>query len=523
MHHLYDVLTNNIAEKKQKKMQEKITERMQEKIQERIFSDCLWFIDSPKPLAENTPDYPLGYLTENYLIFFQNSQESYLSLDDVVGVSICDRLENIEEAFFQVKAYHLVELSAVLGLGKKRQRRLKTYEFACPNTEVRSRWIVAIQNLIRGLPIDNQNPAVNQRLQIFLNPTSGKKQSRIIFQQISPLLDNSHLEYTLTETTRTGQIQDTLSEINLSEIDGIIIVGGDGSIHEAINGLMNRSDWQTAILKPIGIIPTGTGNGLAKTLLEISGEPDDPLSAAFLIAKGITQGKYRPLDLAKTQQSGQIFYSFLSLGWGIISDVDIESEKLRFLGSLRTDIYALMRIATLRHYPGKFAYLPAYLPETEAIPRSGSLTGVASLMGEYQSECQTFKKCPNCLAADKQIPPTKQQDWQVMQDDFVLIWAMNISHATQNIKAAPHAHLSDGMMDIIIVRRGISKLNLLLAFLKAAQGKHLSLPGIEFYKVRGFRLEPLTPQGILTVDGEQVEYLPIEMEVKRGLARVICA
>ena len=144
-------------------------------------------------------------------------------------------------------------------------------------------------------------------------------------------------------------------------------------------------------------------------------------------------------------------------------------------------------------------------------------------MGEYQSECQTFKKCPNCLAADKQIPPTKQQDWQVMQDDFVLIWAMNISHATQNIKAAPHAHLSDGMMDIIIVRRGISKLNLLLAFLKAAQGKHLSLPGIEFYKVRGFRLEPLTPQGILTVDGEQVEYLPIEMEVKRGLARVICA
>jgi sphingosine kinase len=494
---------------------------MPEIIQERIFSDRLWFMDCQNPLTANTPDYPLGYLTEKYLIFFHNGQEIYLSLDDVVGVSPCDISVNIDTILFELKAYPLVELSAGFGFGKKRQRQLKTYEFACPNTEVRSRWLVAIQNLIRGLPIDNQNTVVNQRLQIFLNPISGKRQSRIIFQQIRPLLDNSHLEYTLTETTRPGQIKDSLNQINLSEIDGIIIVGGDGSIHEAINGLMNRQDWQTAILKPIGIIPGGTGNGLAKTLLEIAGEPDDPLSAAFLIAKGITQGKYRPLDIAKTTQNGQIYYSFLSLGWGIISDVDIESEKLRFLGSLRTDIYALMRIATLRRYPGKFAYLPAYLPVKEAIASLKSQFQSQS-QSQSQSQCQPLKKCPNCLAEDEAILPANQKDWQVIQDEFVLIWAMNISHATQNLKAAPYAHLSDGMMDLIIVRRGISKLNLLLAFLKAAQGKHLSLPGIEFYKVRGFRLEPLTPQGILTVDGEQVEYLPIEMEVKRGLARVIC-
>lgn len=477
-------------------------------VQESIFSDRLWFSDRPNQTEDNSPDYSLGYLTENSLVFYHNGQAQYIKLEDIVGVFPGDIAENIDAAYFQLKTYPLVELSGWFGLGKQRQRILKNYHFACPNTEVRSRWIRAIQNLIRGLPIDSQTPAVNHRLQIFINPISGKKKGRIIFEQIRPLLDDSHLEYTLTETTRPGQIKDTLSQIDLSEIDGIILVGGDGSIHEAINGLMNRSDWQTAILKPIGIIPAGTGNGLAKTLLEISGEPDDPVSEAFLIAKAIAQGKYRPLDIAKIEQNGQIYYSFLSFSWGIISDVDIESEKLRFLGSLRTDIYALMRIWTLRDYSGKFSYLPANLSETDAIAAA-------------KTECQPFDRCPICISDHAQNIEANQQGLSVIQDNFVLIWAMNISHATHNIKAAPYAHLSDGNMDLILVRKGISKFNLLLAFLKAAEGQHLSLPGIEFYKVRSFRLEPLTTQGIFAVDGEQVEYLPIAMEVKRGLARVL--
>lgn len=480
-------------------------------VQESIFSDRLWLSDRATQSGDNFPEYSPGYLTENSLIFYHNGQAQYIKLEDIVGVfsgHIAENAENINPAYFQLKAYPLVELSGWFGLGKKTQRRLKTYHFACPNTEVRSRWIRAIQNLIHGLPIDSQNPAVTRRLQIFINPISGQKKGRIIFDLIRPLLDDSHLEYTLTETTRPGQIKDTLSHIDLSEIDGIILVGGDGSIHEAINGLMHRSDWQTAILKPIGIIPAGTGNGLAKTLLEISGEPEDPVSAAFLIVKSIAQGKYRPLDIAKIEQNGQIYYSFLSFSWGIISDVDIESEKLRFLGSLRTDIYALMRIWTLRYYAGKFSYLPANLSETDAIASA-------------KTECQPFNQCPICISDPAQKIEANRQTWSVIQDDFVLIWAMNISHATHNIKAAPYAHLSDGNMDIILVRKGISKFNLLLAFLKSAQGEHLSLPGIEFYRVRGFRLEPLTPQGIFAVDGEKVDYLPITMEVKRGLARVL--
>jgi sphingosine kinase len=429
------------------------------------------------------------------------------------GTEITER-NPVSQAGFRIHTCPLVTSSGWLGWGKKRQRVLKTYHFACPNAEVRSRWIGAIQNILNGEPMDNPNHRIYRRLKIFINPMSGKKQGRKIFDTIKPILDCSHLEYTVAETTYAGEIQATLSQLDLSAIDEIVLVGGDGSIHEAINGLMSRSDWQEAILKPIGVIPAGTGNGLAKTLLEIAGEPYDPVSAAFLIAKG----KQRPLDIAIAQQTGKnyysSYYSFLSLGWGIISDVDIESERLRFLGSLRTDIYALMRIWNLRHYPGRFSYIPA----------TDELTAA--------DECQEFKECSSAFFdAEKNIPETPSslkmsepsgEQWRAIEDDFVLCWAMNIRYATHDIQAAPNAHLSDGNLDVILVRRGISKFNLLSAFLKSAQGEHISLPGIEYYKVRGFRLEPLTCQGILAVDGEQVDYLPIQMEVKRGLARVIC-
>ena len=478
------------------------------------FAESLKFIDRPNNSNNQTKhfgEYSIAYLSDRALICQNNGVKISLNLADAVGVSVAQTSPNSDESYFTIHAYPLVTKSGWLGLGKKRQRILQNYHFSCPNADVRSRWIRAIQNILRGCAIDSQSPTIPRRIKIILNPISGKKQGRQIFQQIRPLLDNSYLEYTLTETNHAGEIQKILSKIDLSEVDGIVLVGGDGSIHEAINGLIGRSDWQTAILKPIGVIPAGTGNGLVKTLLEIAGEPYDPVSAAFLIAKG----KQRPIDIAITQQNGQSYYSFLSMSWAIISDVDIESERLRFLGSLRTDIYALIRIWNMRHYSGKFSYLPA--------------------TDNWQSsvrECQTLENCFPCLCEpakniSNQSNPIKFSEnaldgWQAIADDFVLFWAMNINYATHDIKAAPQAHLSDGNMDVILARRGISKFNLLLAFLKSAQGEHISIPEIEYYKVRRFRLEPKTSQGIFAVDGEKVEYLPIQMEVKRGLARVMC-
>ena len=50
---------------------------------------------------------------------------------------------------------------------------------------------------------------------------------------------------------------------------------------------------------------------------------------------------------------------FLSLAYGIIADIDIESERMRYMGEARFTLYALQRIASLRTYRAKLWYLPA--------------------------------------------------------------------------------------------------------------------------------------------------------------------
>ena len=47
----------------------------------------------------------------------------------------------------------------------------------------------------------------------------------------------------------------------------MIAIGGDGVLFEMINGVMERPDWKLIINTiPFGIIPGGSGNGLAKSL-----------------------------------------------------------------------------------------------------------------------------------------------------------------------------------------------------------------------------------------------------------------
>lgn len=68
------------------------------------------------------------------------------------------------------------------------------------------------------------------------------------------------------------------------------------------------------------------------------------------------------MDLVRVETTAQIMFSFLSVGWGLISDIDIESEKLRMLGGQRFTIWSVARLIGLRSYAGKLYYLPSDVP-----------------------------------------------------------------------------------------------------------------------------------------------------------------
>lgn len=149
-----------------------------------------------------------------------------------------------------------------------------------------------------------------------------------------PLMQDFGLPYHMKVTTKAKEVEEFLHSCqNLTQkFSSIIIVSGDGLLFEALQGLFQRPDWPLKTL-PIGIIPGGTGNGLAKSLAYYNKENFTPLQSCLNVIKGRTQGP-KAMDVVKvTTGLGHTYYSFLSIGWGFTSDCDIDSECLRFLVS----------------------------------------------------------------------------------------------------------------------------------------------------------------------------------------------
>jgi len=94
-----------------------------------------------------------------------------------------------------------------------------------------------------------------------------------------------------------GHAREVIYNERLSDWRGVITVGGDGLIHEVVNGLFDRPDWREALHRlPLGVIPGGSGNGLARSILHELDEPFDGsgLGSALL---NVARGNVKNLDL----------------------------------------------------------------------------------------------------------------------------------------------------------------------------------------------------------------------------------
>ncbi len=115
-------------------------------------------------------------------------------------------------------------------------------------------------------------------------------------------------------------------------------------------------------------------------------------------------------------------------------------------------------------------------------------------------------------------------DWVTIEDDFIFLLVSYQSHISDEMCMDPHGELNDGVMSMGFVRNnqpGVRK-RLINMMLSMGDGSHLNDPGYEVVKVRAFRLEPLNESGgHLCVDGEEVQYGPIQAQVLHGMARVM--
>ena len=94
---------------------------------------------------------------------------------------------------------------------------------------------------------------------LFVNPAAGRGRAARRVDRLRTIFARADIATELRLSRSEGDLEDQIHSIALSGVDRIVVAGGDGSVHEAVNGIMRAGG--TAAL---GLIPTGTGNDFAK-------------------------------------------------------------------------------------------------------------------------------------------------------------------------------------------------------------------------------------------------------------------
>jgi len=94
---------------------------------------------------------------------------------------------------------------------------------------------------------------------LFINPVAGRGRAARHAESICRLLADNGVAHEEIHSTAVGDIEFKVFAAASAGADRIIVAGGDGSVHEAVNGILQSAS-QTAL----GVIPLGTGNDFAK-------------------------------------------------------------------------------------------------------------------------------------------------------------------------------------------------------------------------------------------------------------------
>ena len=175
-----------------------------------------------------------------------------------------------------------------------------------------------------------------KKLYLTVNPFGGHKKGPKILKEVMPLFDENNIQLNVIETEYAGHNKKIAMEVDMNGYDGFCCIGGDGTMSEVINGVMNRKDLNRF---PLGLITGGTGNSFMHDINCL-----DPIEAT----KRIIDGKRRKIDIFSCKTPDKLFYGFNILGWGIPTDANLLADKMRWIGSQRYNLASILEVLSHR-------------------------------------------------------------------------------------------------------------------------------------------------------------------------------
>ena len=191
---------------------------------------------------------------------------------------------------------------------------------------------------------------------LFVNPVAGRGRARNRMPRILELLEAAGIHVVVHQSIAVGDLEQQVAESVRNGATQIIVAGGDGSIHEAVNGIM-ASGGSAAL----GVVPVGTGNDFAKA----AGVPLDWEAATALLARRISDAAPpRCIDL------GRMNDRYFANGAGI----GLDARVTKIARSYRWRIGDLVYLAAIFHAMVEGIATPEILIESDELGWDGPLT-----------------------------------------------------------------------------------------------------------------------------------------------------
>lgn len=159
---------------------------------------------------------------------------------------------------------------------------------------------------------------MSKALAIF-NPLAGRGRAYKQAQQVRQALAAVDLPHEIVVTETRGHAIELARRAVLAGRELIVAVGGDGTLNEVVNGLMQAADGADQIPCTVGVLPVGSGNDFAGSL----GIPSELREAA----ERLRTGQVRRVDIGRVNDR----YFDNNVGLGFEAMIDIEAQKLTWL------------------------------------------------------------------------------------------------------------------------------------------------------------------------------------------------
>jgi diacylglycerol kinase (ATP) len=219
------------------------------------------------------------------------------------------------------------------------------------------------------------------RVKVILNPYAGREDVKQRVSRVKSALSRAGLEYDLITPCRRGQAREEALLGNFGHFDAVVAAGGDGTVHEVINGLILASAGGNTC--PMGILPMGTVNDFS----DMTGIPCDLEEAADVIASGqgtkVDAGfvKFRCRELSnQASPYWQSCYFVNSCTLAVEPIVTIEARKMaHLLGKIRNIVEFLRTLRNMQSWNMQISWDsgayegPTYLLYLANSPRTGGL------------------------------------------------------------------------------------------------------------------------------------------------------